>query len=156
MGLRSRRVRTETLGSGWPDGAGGGPRVVVECRDDVLADAAAGTLSAAGYHVMSCVGPDDRHRCPLLDGGGCPLVEGADVVVDMLGFGDDDGARVLGRLKERYPDTPVVAEASTSERARHADDLSGVFIAESPMRGAGLLTQVAVAQWAREQSEPLD
>jgi acetyltransferase len=35
----------------------------------------------AGISVLTCAGPARNPRCPLLSGGACPLVDGADVVV---------------------------------------------------------------------------
>jgi hypothetical protein len=146
----NRRGPTVTLGSSWPDEVPTGSRVVVECRDADVSDAAAEILTAAGHEVRTCPGPDDRHRCPLLETGSCALVDGADVVVNLLGFRDDDRNAVLDRLQATAPGTPVVVEASPAERARHHDELDHAFVLDSPLRRTGLLTQVTVAEVSRQ------
>jgi hypothetical protein len=70
------------------------PRVLIEGS----AGAWPGTRGAerAGVGVLACPGPGGSrvHPCPLLRGGSCELVEGADAVVVALGP-DDPGTRPL-------------------------------------------------------------
>jgi CheY-like chemotaxis protein len=141
-----RRGRVDTLRPEWPADAAPGSRIVVECRDHDLSDAAASALEAGGHTVMTCSGPDDVHRCPLLETGSCALVDGAAVVVNLLGLDGDEPNEVLRRLRSTTPDTPVVVEASAAERDRHGDALDGVFVVEPPLRRSRLLAEVTRAQ----------
>ncbi len=64
----------------WPPRAGG-HRVLVEAGG--LGWRGEDDLRRAGYEVLTCPGPrsGQEERCPLLAGGSCPLVDGADAVV---------------------------------------------------------------------------
>jgi hypothetical protein len=66
----------------------------------------------AGYDVITCPGPGrDRRRCPLLNGGRCPLVDGADAVVVVVQPGPDPlGAALAGRHADTDTATPVMVE----------------------------------------------
>jgi hypothetical protein len=71
----------------WPEESGR-PRVLVEDPDGAVLWAYTRILEEEGYDVAGCQGPTGvggdglaRTCCPLLAGCGCPLVEGADVVV---------------------------------------------------------------------------
>jgi len=156
LGSRSSRPRRSVLlEQTWPerpavDAGGGSPvvgsRIVVECHDSAISEAAAHVLRDAGHEVAVCAGPDEGHWCPLLDGGRCALVEDGDLVVNLLGFGDADRREVLPLLRARYPDIPVMAEASTGERDEHAAVMEGVYVIDSPIRRDRLLAQVAAAE----------
>jgi hypothetical protein len=70
----------------------------------VLLEAAGGRwqltkkLGEAGVPVLRCPGPAARPAnvpCPLLEGGRCPLADGADVIVHALGRDDPRSAAVL-------------------------------------------------------------
>jgi len=115
---------------------------VVECGDHDLSDAAASALTAGGHRVMTCTGPDDSHRCPLLETGSCSLLDGADVVVNLFALDGEEVNDVLGRIRSTLPDTPVVVEASAAEQQRHHDALDGVFVVEPPLRRTRLLAEV--------------
>jgi hypothetical protein len=70
----------------WPP-KGRHPRVLVEGRTGWHAQDAA---MRRGMEVAVCAGPAGRHvPCPLLNGGTCPLVEGADAIVVSLGSHDE-------------------------------------------------------------------
>jgi len=80
----------------WPRKAGR-PRVLVEDPDGAVLWASARILEEAGYEVACCQGPTGvgrglaRNCCPLLVGGACPLVEGADVVVSSTSLPESAG-----------------------------------------------------------------
>lgn len=84
------------------------PRILVEAAYGHWAgeDAA----RAAGFEIRTCRGPSDEHECPLLTGEGCPLVDGADVVVTQL---PDDApfTSAIVDEHERHPDVHVVLPA---------------------------------------------
>src|SRR3974390_302799 len=93
---RSRRPRLIEPDS-WPQPMGR-PRVLGEHPDSAELWARAEILREAGYQVATCTGPttqdgastgvhDEVLRCPLVEGAGCSLVEGADVVVTTCSLG---------------------------------------------------------------------
>ncbi len=52
---------------------------------------------AQGFDVITCPGPASRvgaRRCPVLEGGRCPLVDGADVIVAALPPSDERSVRL--------------------------------------------------------------
>jgi CheY-like chemotaxis protein len=107
----------------WP--FAGGPRILVEHRDPRTSLELAGALRSAGCAVVICRGPDAEARCPVHELEPCAAVEGADVVVTALDFGDENGRQVLRGLRTRYPSTPLVVEATVGEAVELEDDLAG-------------------------------
>jgi hypothetical protein len=91
---------------GWPP-ASGHPRLLVEGCGGRWARAA--EAERAGWTVVACAGPGSNQvpSCPLLEGGRCPLVDGADEIV--LGFAPNDPRRAeLAEVHAaRMPDKPV-------------------------------------------------
>jgi RimJ/RimL family protein N-acetyltransferase len=79
-----------------------GPRVLVEGHGGTWRGAAA--ARAAGAEVLGCPGPEGRpgRRCPVLDGGTCPLVEGADAVVVTRRDDTGDAAALADTLAEAH------------------------------------------------------
>ena len=75
---------------GWPP-AGDQPRLLVEGCGGRWGRAA--EAHRAGWSVLACAGPGSKQvpSCPLLDGGRCPLVDGADEIV--LAFAPNDPRR---------------------------------------------------------------
>jgi hypothetical protein len=111
---------------------GTGPRVLVENGDVASLAAHAAVLRDAGYTVATCTGPvrpqqrtgdrrspasywsdepelrDDRDRtvCPIVTGGRCPLVEGADAIITTTDL--VDGEAIVRTLSERRGNAVVV------------------------------------------------
>lgn len=85
----------------WPER----PRILVEHAYGELELAYAEALRQAGYSVAVCPGPRQDERCPLVCDTGCPLVDGADLIVS--GVGPD----VLEALRTRRPSKPLVVAA---------------------------------------------
>ena len=77
----SRRKHTIETGA-WSE-RDGRKRALVENPNRGELWAYAEVLRDAGYDVAPCTGehPDGGERCPLVEGGRCELVEGADIVV---------------------------------------------------------------------------
>jgi len=87
-----------------------GPRVLVEVPGAHWRFAAG--LRDDGAHVMGCPGPDRRRTgCPLLSDGRCPLVDGADIVIDALGD-DDPAAAALLEAHRRAGTRHLVVDVS--------------------------------------------
>lgn len=76
-------MRHRTPRQTWSDGTDGRVRVLLECEHDSSSSILASTIERHGYEVRTCEGPDE-HGCDLLVNGVCALVDGADVVVNML------------------------------------------------------------------------
>jgi hypothetical protein len=121
----------------WPEHSGK-PRVLIENPDRADLWAHAELLREAGYDVAMCGGPTaetehvpwhrrpfsadsrptERVLCPLVTGGGCPLVEGADVVVSTTQL--TDGREILATLSARSSPALVV-EGTSSQLEREGD-----------------------------------
>lgn len=87
-------------------------------RPRVLVEGAGGRwhaeqeAEAVGLQVITCPGPAARPKargCPLLAGGTCPLVDGADAVVVAIPASDPRGAELVG--SHRAAGKPVLVEA---------------------------------------------
>ncbi len=87
-------------------------RVLVVHHDVDMADQEVEALRLAGYDVEQCTGPL-VHACPVMRGEPCDAAERADVLVyDVWATGESDGGRrLIGNLRELYPDIPVVLTA---------------------------------------------
>ena len=83
-------------------------RLLVESGDPALAISDFSVFSAAGFDVALCQGPPegDDDGCPLLRGGTCDLVDGADVVLHALG----PDLRIVDAVHRRRPDLGMVVE----------------------------------------------
>ena len=66
-------------------------RVLLECALKDSPTIVASVIEREGYAVRTCDGPTGT-TCDLLDHGACALVDGADVVVNLLGTTPDEQA----------------------------------------------------------------
>ena len=64
----------------------------------------------AGLATAMCVGPDRRvrHACPVLEGGTCPLADGADAIVVLLDPADERSQQLIEAHRRNSPGTPVL------------------------------------------------
>jgi hypothetical protein len=110
--------------------AGTALRVVIENDDLRIADAQAAALRGAGFRVAVCAGPAalPDGRCPAVDGHGCVLVAGADLVVHNLDIGDPEDRAVFEAVRRRWPDIPIILEAPVHMAVRHGDLLDNCRI----------------------------
>jgi len=122
------------IGTGGPaptwDGSGPGRRVLVETPGGRWP--AAEAAREAGLAVLTCPGPGPHRRCPVLEGGSCPLVDAADVVVVRSPPGDERWEALLAAHRQRHPDLAVLLEElgrTTSE-----DDTALVRALTDPTR----------------------
>lgn len=95
---------------GWPDSSAGN-RVLIERRGWFNQDFA--LLTAGGYEVRQCIGPDLRSGrvCPLLESGQCQLAEHADCILILLPEDDPDCAALTKAHRRLWPDK-IAPEAS--------------------------------------------
>jgi RimJ/RimL family protein N-acetyltransferase len=94
---------------GWPP-VGDRPRLLLEGCGGRWARAA--EARRAGWSVVACAGPGSNQvpSCPLLEGGHCPLVDGADEIVLAFPATDPRRAQLARAHAARTPDKPVGAE----------------------------------------------
>lgn len=108
------------------------PRVLIEHPDPDEGLELATALRRAGCTVAICRGPDAAGdpptRCPLHNLQPCVVVEGADVVVTLLGFGREDARGVLRGLRVRYGETPLVVAATVADTLELEDELQGCTV----------------------------
>ena len=90
------RLSIGTTGSGatWPPGEQR-PRVLVEVAGRRWSGEQA--AEAAGLATAMCAGPAGRgeHGCPVLEGGRCPLADGADAIIVLLDPDDERSAELV-------------------------------------------------------------
>lgn len=80
------------------------PRVLVEDANPALAISDFSAFQQAGFDVAWCSGAGTANGCPLLRGGECEVLAGADVVITGL----HDGLAVAAAIRQRYPAKPVL------------------------------------------------
>jgi hypothetical protein len=129
----------------WPEPSGK-TRVLVEHPDAAVSAAYELILEDAGYEVATCAGPAAHGEgvdCPLLSGGECSLVEGADVVVSTssLPYSGD----ILAALSASEG-AGVVFEAPQPFLESHAVELEDVTALPTPATDATLRIAVAAAR----------
>lgn len=125
--------------------AGDGPRVVVENEDATWQWAATETLEAAGYEVACCGGPYHlpHQLCPLVTDDRCPLIDGADLVINGLGIGDPTNRAVLTALRTQREQTPVLVEIGTTQLAELHTEIPGCRTVPFPVRPKDLIAGVS-------------
>jgi ribosomal protein S18 acetylase RimI-like enzyme len=92
---------------GWPV-SHDKPRILVEAAYGHWAGERA--AREAGFEIRTCRGPGTDRQCPMLAGEGCPLVEGADVVVSQFPDEAPYTAAIVDELR-RHPDLHLVLPA---------------------------------------------
>jgi hypothetical protein len=96
-------------------------RVLLECGPEAAPSIVASVIERHGYEVRTCEGPTST-PCDLLAGGACALVDGADVVVNMLGA---PGRNVLEGVAGTRRPPAVIAEMTQPQLAARDDDAGG-------------------------------
>ncbi len=111
----------------WSDD-GGRPRVLLECPPAASPSIIATLIERDGYEVQTCTGPAVT-SCDLLEHGACALVDGADVVVNLLGPVPDDVAvldamtslrrppAIVAEVRGAAPDTVTAVQYPATRRA---------------------------------------
>jgi hypothetical protein len=135
----------------WPDRSDDRVRVLLECPPESSPAIIASVIERHGYDVRSCEGPD-QHRCDLHENGVCALVDGADVVVNLLRT-RSTGPSVLDEVVAIRRPPAVVAERTHPRvmAARNGTDgvehldADGVTVIEAPMTGRTLIEAIEQA-----------
>jgi hypothetical protein len=126
-------------------------RVLVECPPGSSPLLIAAAIERHGYAVRTCEGPDRRHPCALVEQGACSLVDGADVVVNLLNGPDPDARLVLDHLSRQRRPPEVVTELTQPEidRLSATDEWTfrrdHVEILASPLTSEALLAAIDAA-----------
>ena len=133
--------------SAWAESTGSRLRVLVEHHDPTIGLAIGNLLTAEGYDVSNCAGPDDRgrRRCSLTAGEGCALGSEADVIVFGLNISDEADRAILREWREGHPGIPVVVEIPTSRIPFYRDELEGCVTVPQPMTREALLVALTHA-----------
>lgn len=84
------------------------PRIVILGGDGPTNDEIRAACGTGRWEASSCDGPVAGHSCPIAEGGVCPIVEDADLVVNGLDGSDRRVTALLEALVERHPGLPVV------------------------------------------------
>lgn len=128
------------------------PRVLLEIADGADRWAYARAFRAAGYEVLTCGGPTERERCPLVDLGRCGLVETASVVVMNADVAD---VRDLLAAHATHGSPPLVLEAPESRLGELADIAPPDTTTVLAPGTARLVCAAADAAYARSKQEGL-
>ena len=142
MRLR-RTAHTPTLAS-WPERTGRA-RVLVEDTDPASAWAAQHLLERQGYDVAVCGGPEALGGCPLVEEGCCPLAQDADVVFTSLRLSRPGNRQVVEAVAARWPDRPLIVEATRPDADTHADLLDGCRLLVAPVTSKAVEREVGAA-----------
>ena len=132
-------------GAGGGGAAAGRPRVLIEAMEWAVGTATADAFRRDGWDVDTCSGPvgTDR-RCPYIDGGDCPKVTWADVVVSRLGLQDVRNRELVGLLARRG-ERPVVIETPAPTYTRFRRELAGCRVVPYPARLSELVAAARTA-----------
>lgn len=138
----------------WSDDDGTKPRVLLECPPEASPSMIATVVERHGYAVRTCDGPA-AGPCDLEHDGACGLVDGADVVVNMLGFGAT-GRQVLEQVADGRRPPALVAELTRPQAIAAAIDdprlASGqVTVVETPVTREALLDAIDDALIGRDR-----
>ena len=115
-------------------------------RRRILVEVAGGRWSGereaddAGLATVMCPGPGRRgkHGCPVLEGGRCPLADGADAIIVLLDPDDDETARLIESHRRMSPGVPILVR-----RARdHGEDAVADGCLEVDSNGRRAVAQV--------------
>jgi hypothetical protein len=115
--------------------------VVIECTPDASPDLIAQVVERHGIAVRTCCGDLDR-GCDLLERGTCPLVTGADVVVNLLGQHHEIGRRIADAVQAERRPPALVVEVSIAERAQREQEEGGPILLTRPLRERALVEAI--------------
>ena len=145
----------------WSGASDGRVRVLLECEPESAPSIIASVIERHGFDVKTCEGPK-VHSCDLLDDGACPLVSGADVVVNMLHNRVTSGRSVLEEMTEmRRPPAivsemthPQVVAASNGDPEFPPIRFDRVTVVETPVSAARLIGAINEAAERHRRDAP--
>ena len=141
--MRQRIPRRAWYGDG---PAGHRPRVLIEDDRPALSISDFSLFERAGLDVAFCPGPgEDRAGCPVLDGGQCAALDGADVVLHGL----DPAFGVAAAIRRTHPGTPVLVGQRRGADGRPEPVPGGCVPLASPCSVPGQIDAVARAAAGR-------
>lgn len=115
------------------------PRILIEHADPEVREPLVEALTARGFDVISCAGPQEGSSCPLLRQEPCPAVDGADAVVTGL-TGSPTGRVIARRIRRQDPDRILVVEGDE----HHLRDLAnGTVHALFPLEADAIANHLA-------------
>ena len=94
-------------------------------------------LEQLGHRVMVCPGPEQGKLCPILNGKGCELVDGAQGIVFELDLDRAQHRAILARYKETVrSDVPVRVVVRPGQAEKYADVVKGLkVLTHEPVAG---------------------
>ena len=137
----------------WDDDASG-VRILVESEPAGSPGIIASLLERHGFAVRTCEGPGCR-PCELSEHGACGLVDGADVVVNLL-RDPVDGPAIAQQVADlRRPPALIVEAGGAPSRTVDADPAAtNVVTVATPVTRKGLLDGINDALRRRDQPAP--
>ena len=118
----------------WDDTDDGRVRVLLECEPSDSPTLIASLIERHGFDVRVCEGPGEQ-RCTLLNHEACGLVDGADVVVNLLHHGHDADAVLDAVAAQRRPPAVVTDHPATPERDRRVVSIASPVTRRSLLGG---------------------
>ena len=157
IGIRGRRGRHHQP---WASRFHPGARVLLECEPEVTPSVIGSVLEDSGYQVRICHGPVES--CDLLENRACALLDGADVVVNMLHDRRTQRAVLEQTVQLRRPPA-VVAEMSPRAVAEIESGLADTEVLDparttvltSPVGRRALLEAVRTALAKGDRPSPI-
>lgn len=73
------------------------------------------------------------------------MARDADVIYNAFGLGTEEHSAIIGALRHRYPDTPVVVETTRPSAEEHVDVLSDCIRCEVPVSSRKMTGAIASA-----------
>lgn len=116
-------IATSATTSSWPPDDDR-PRVLVEIAGRRWSGE--GKAETAGLTTAVCSGPDGRVRnaCPVLEGGRCPLADGADAILMLLDPDDERSQRLSEAHRRHVPGRPVLVRRSSKSTGDSCLDIA--------------------------------
>jgi hypothetical protein len=128
-------------------------RVLIECQHTDSPAIIASVIEREGYAVRTCTGPD-AGGCDLVDHGNCALVDGADVVVNLL-RDPVEGPRIADAVASvRRPPALVVERPRPRATDEDSSTAPGATVVHPPVTRASLVAAIDDALAPRTDPPP--
>lgn len=129
-------------------------RVLVEQPDGGVAWATERVLRREGWDVAVCPGPEHLRGdgCPLLTGGRCSAVEGADAIVFALPLSSEKSRLILRAHRPTAGSRPVCVETATRDAEAFAAAQDAFTLLREPIVASALVDALDAALSAPAQT----